>query len=1179
MTLSMGHQLNQFFLHSIRKLGHAHILSQILAIAFIVFGSIMLVLLIESRYRITIGDTLNTVLDSTNKALQIWAQGHRRTVMDFAADRKVIANAELLLKWYQGKNSLPSTSIQSLRQYFLLRRQFSSYKGFYIIGPENINLVSSQDTDIGALNLLKVQPGELDKLWSGETILSHTQVIDTVQRKSRGSFRAISMFVGTPIKNADGNIIALLTLEIDPYETLFPVLTQGRLGNSGESYAFDRSGLMLTHSRFATQLVNIGLIDSSDIESTTGEQPYQGHLQVRLIDPGVNLLKEEKLPRISKERPLTLMAASATHGQRSQNLVGYRDYRGVPVVGAWLWDESLNIGLTTEQDVAEAYALFYFIRVMIYAAGFFLVLMLLTLNYVFSSGRRQLQESQNRLKAVVEAAQDGVITADHRGRIESINPAVEKMFGYSQQELIGSNLKILMPEPYSSAHDGYLRRYLQTGDSKIIGKGREVEAKRANGSIFPMHLSISRLELDSGLHFSGIIRDVSRRKQVELSMLEAKEVAESANRAKNAFLANMSHEIRTPLNGMVGAIDMLAHSNIDQDQQELVYTALESSIMLKRIIDDVLDFAQIEAGRMELENIPLSLEKLLESVADYQRQQAIKTAVELLIYCDPRLPDVQGDPTRLKQILFNLVSNAIKFSSKLPGRSGRVIISITMLEQISNKVEIAIRIRDNGIGISSGVQDRLFSTFRQAEEDTTRRFGGVGLGLVITQRVVHMMNGRIDVNSAENVGTTFTVNLSLDSVGEQQDKNQPVLEDIRVLLVKSDNDAAMIMESYLHHAGAEVISTSPEQAWDRFRDLYDRSVEVVVVIDSLGYDSISDSLREALKQESSDIDINCVLIKSGQRLNSQVVEENNMTLDLNAMRRTAFVNAVAVAIGRESSKLTKQQKQELSLPDPSTIGESGKAEFSILLAEDNENNRKVISRQLNMLGYDAEFADDGQQALSMWQNGNYSLLLTDCHMPLMDGYELSRTIRTEERQNSRIPIVAITADALKGTVQECSSAGMDDYLTKPTQLHELDAMLEKWLFTTPGIVDKPQVQSRQPSDDLIVDPQVLGRLLGTQDPVMLAEFYNDFLGSSLKTYEEMLIAHSEMDSAELERLAHKLKSSARTVGANGLADCCFDIEMAGKISDTESINQYMDCFRSLYQQVCRWIEDFLDKPG
>ena len=1275
-----------------------------LALILVVGGAVTAMTLIERQYRANLENTLQTVLGQVDSALLTWSREQRKITRYLAHAEQSLSSVQLLLQALPEQSELLALPAQrALRERFAQYLQSGQYRGFFIIGPGNINLASSRDTNVGRVNLLEEQPDILQKLWGGETAISRIQKTDVPLTAEQELFQQPgdeTLFVGAPIKDASGEVIALLTVRLDPYSNLFPLLKQGRLSASGESYIFDREGIMLSPSRFTDDLVTAGL----------GAPDGYSPLNVEIRDPGTSLLTGDGPVTPDSNRPLTLMAKSATRGESGSNLDGYRDYRGVPVVGAWLWDHEMSFGITTEQDVAEAYGLFHFVRLLVYGGALATGVIILLLAYTFGRGRRKVREVENRLQAVVDTAVDAILVIDERGRIESANPAVEKLFGYPRDVLLGNNVNMLMPEPYQGEHDGYLARYRKTGEARIIGTGREAEGKRADGSKFPLDLSISCLELDSGLRFAGIIRDTSDRKQAErdlqeerdftravldslsahisvldekgeivltnkawldfaasnglpreyaglganylqvvenatgpdadeapattrllrqllsgernnfsleypchspeeerwfqmrasrfmhhdrfvvvishiniterkeaeVELIKAREEAETANRAKSTFLATMSHEIRTPLNGIVGTIDLLAHTSMAQNQQGLVRTAHDSSLTLMGIIDDILDFSKIEAGRLELNPEPLTLEGVIESIAETLQPNAARKAVELLIYCDPKLPAVMADPVRLRQIVYNLAGNAIKFSGDLQDRNGRVVLSARLLHHDDGLVDIRLEVRDNGIGMSQEVQQRLFRPFAQGEGTTTRRFGGTGLGLVICQRLVELMGGSIELQSEEGKGTQFSVNLSFTVAADAIEPIHSDLDGVKVLLLAGDTETAGYLRGYLDHAGAKVVTADSDELIDRFHALATAPGDLVVVIDGRGNDPEADRVLGRLCESApGGVELKFLLISRGKRRYPRTYKQEGMTLDLNAMRRTALLNAVAATAGRESPELADQQIPTAPVAPQFTEKQARAAGRLVLVAEDNPTNRSVITQQLHMLSCAAEVAENGAQALERWRKGDYAMVLTDCHMPEMDGYELTRQIRQEEKEGNRIPIIAITADALKGAADQCFAAGMDGYLTKPMQLKHLREALEKWLPLSHEVtIDETPKEVDAANWDEAVDPGVLGDLLGIKEPAPLADYYNEFIESSSETFEQIRAAHKGGELEEIGKLAHKMKSAARSVGAASLEACCIALEAAGKAKDGEAIHQQMPHFQTAFDQVRDWVDNY-----
>ena len=393
-----------------------------------------------------------------------------------------------------------------------------------------------------------------------------------------------------------------------------------------------------------------------------------------------------------------------------------------------------------------------------------------------------------------------------------------------------------------------------------------------------------------------------------------------------------------------------------------------------------------------------------------------------------------------------------------------------------------------------------------------------------------------------------------------------------------------MLEQYLKHAGVEVACVAFDEATGRLRRLCGESKELIVVMDSQRNDVAFGPLREQLRQVAEGVELHFILIERGTRQRARQHGEDSMTIDLNAMRRTTLLNAVAVLAGRQPLDIEPLGSGSLIEPTLETSEVPKENKFLVLVVDDNEMNLKVIRQQLAILGYDVEAAKDGRQALEMWRKKVDALLLTDCHMPEMDGYELSRRIRSEEAEGSHFPIVAVTADALKGTLAKCRAAGMDEYLTKPMGLDQLKTVLDKWLpkdalavstEVSPGSAPKT---SEVESED-VVNPHMLSELLCIDDPVQLLDFYQDYRSATALGLDEIQAEHATGDLGKVSQVAHKLKSSARTVGANALADCCATLEEAGKTNDRQVVDDQMGLISDLFEQVRKWIENYQNLHG
>ncbi len=420
-----------------------------------------------------------------------------------------------------------------------------------------------------------------------------------------------------------------------------------------------------------------------------------------------------------------------------------------------------------------------------------------------------LRESEARLRAIVDAAVDGIITIDEQGIIESVNSAVQCIFGYAPEELVGRNISVLMPEPHRSAHDAYIANYLRTGQRKIIGIGREALGQRKDGTIFPIDLAVSELRIEGHRLFTGIVRDITSRKQFEADLLAAKEAAEAANHAKDHFLAMLSHELRTPLTPVLAAITYIeATAELPTDLHKEIASVRRNVEMEARLIDDLLDLTRISRGKLELTPELVDTHVLLRQVVDICECDTRKKALEIRLGLHAQRRHIMGDPARMQQVFWNLIQNAVKFTPE----GGH--IAIRTRNRPGDDSILLVEIIDTGIGIETEAMSRIFNAFEQADRDTTRKYGGLGLGLAITKALIEMHGGTLDAFSdGLGKGSTFTACLptvlqpahsASPGRGRPADPaaNRPGL---RILLIEDHEDTLRVMSMLLDRCGHTVL--------------------------------------------------------------------------------------------------------------------------------------------------------------------------------------------------------------------------------------------------------------------------------------------------------------------------------------------------------------------------------------
>ncbi len=788
--------------------------------------------------------------------------------------------------------------------------------------------------------------------------------------------------------------------------------------------------------------------------------------------------------------------------------------------------------------------------------------------------RPRLQEYVTRLNSLRK--RDVVIVDTNKRGLADVNPSeVGLTFDHDSDNEIGKTIS-----------DGQTRTFIETSATHPAGayqivvplwKGTSDSSKVTIGAVILEYTAI-RDELLAAeredlylITAVGIVAlllstifgfDFAKRKRRVAYLEQARNDANAANQAKSSFLATMSHEIRTPMNGVIGMVDVLHQTSLNGYQVEMVDLIRESAFSLLTIIDDILDFSKIEAGRMEIDRAPFSVAEVVEKACGILDHVAIKKGVELTLFIDPTIPEpVLGDGQRLCQVLLNLISNAIKFCS---GReqAGRVSVRVVLTERHSEQALVEIHVIDNGIGMDEDTQTRVFTAFTQADTSTTRRFGGTGLGLVILRRLVELMGGNVSLQSTPGLGSTFTVRLAFDLPQRTVDAVMPASEvaGLSCLAIGSSDGSIEDIATYLRHGGARVERATDLTQAHALMMLRLKSGPWIWIIDAANTPPPMDDMR-AIASSLPEQEIRFVTIGRGARRELRVDYANLIHVDGNVLTRGRLLKAVAIAAGRGTYEepAPASGKTGAAFKPPSRADALHNRRL-ILVAEDNETNQKVILRQLALLGFAADVADNGSLTLQRWQSGNYALLLSDLHMPEMDGYELAAAIRAQEQGSCRIPIVALTANTLKGEADRCRALGMDDYLSKPVQLVDLKATLETWLPAVVSSLKSPGEAVPGTAAALAVDVSVLENLIGN-DPAVILEFLNDFRISAAQTALALKSACADGQVVKASEQAHKLKSSARAVGALALGELCAEIETAGQAGSTERVVALLPLFQ------------------
>ncbi|MDQ7823994.1 MAG: response regulator [Candidatus Eremiobacteraeota bacterium] len=766
-----------------------------------------------------------------------------------------------------------------------------------------------------------------------------------------------------------------------------------------------------------------------------------------------------------------------------------------------------------------------------------------------------LRESEEKFQLITRAAYDAIIMMDPEGRVTYWNPAAEKIFGYSKEEILGQHLHYtLAPAHYFEAYNTAFEHWKKTGEGAAIGRIVELEARHKNGTIFPIELSLSSAKTGSRWHAIGIVRDITDRKNVERQLRLAKEAADAANIAKSEFLATMSHEIRTPMNGLLGMTGLLIDTELSPQQKEYVELIRKSGDQLLSIINEILDFSKIEAGKLELEIVDFNLRDTLEDTNELLAIKAGEKDLEFSSIVDHEVPSLlRGDPVRLRQILLNLGGNAVKFTNR-----GEVTIHVTLERESPSEATIKFTVSDTGIGIPPDRIDRLFKSFSQVDASTTRRFGGTGLGLAISKRLCDMMGGEIAVKSTEGKGSEFSFKLTFIRQQHMVEYSQTLPDSIRSrpMLIVDDNEMNRRVLRELLGKWQCTFDEAPD-ARAALRKLNEAAALGkpfhIAIIDHMMPEMDGEALGRVIKSDRMIKGTKMVLLTSaGTRGRISHFQEIGFSYFLTKPLKRARLYECLFTLGGElRSPAVPASRLESS-------GAERLKKGRVLVVEDNIINQKVILNVLEKAGYRADTASNGIEAIKAFTMAPYDLVFMDVQMPEMDGFDATSAIRQEEeKKGGHVPIVAMTAYAMKGDKERCIEAGMDDYLSKPVHRGEMLALVEKYLAQAAGKDD-----SEKSIDTEKFNEGILLKLLDG-DRSLLKEILDTFLDTTPPELEKMAQAFNEENFAALSKIAHSLKGAALNIGARAMGAAAESMEHHAAEGDGEKIKKL---YRSLMDE-------------
>ena len=728
----------------------------------------------------------------------------------------------------------------------------------------------------------------------------------------------------------------------------------------------------------------------------------------------------------------------------------------------------------------------------------------------------ELRVAGDRLQGILDHASAMISVKDVEGRYLLVGRRWEQATGRGAAEVVGrTEAELMAGRPAAPAH---------AADLEVIRSGETLEYERdtltAEGA--RSHLTVKfPLKDDAGEVYAVVTMtsDITDRKR-------ALEEAVEASRSKSEFLANMSHEIRTPLNGVIGMSELLLETELTDEQRSYAQTAATSGEALLGVIDDILDFSKIEAGKLELDPHDFDLREAVEDTSEMLAPQAHGKGLELTAFVAADVPAmVRGDRGRLRQVLTNLVSNAVKFTHR-----GEVAVRVELLRRDETGATLRFEVSDTGIGIAKGKLERLFESFSQADTSTTRRYGGTGLGLAISRQLVQLMGGEIHAESGAGRGSRFWFTVTLPEAAAATPAPRPApAASLKVLAVDDTATNREIVGAYLRsggHATTAVGSGADALAVLEAAAAAGEPFDVVVLDGQMpGMDGFE--LAAAIWDEPALRGVRLVMLASTGDHRARAREVGIPTYLTKPVRRERLLEAVGDASRRDDEQ-----------PEPAaTAATAPGSAVRVLIAEDNPVNQLVIQTMLTKRGFAVDTAADGVEALARLATGSYAAVFMDCQMPNLDGYTTTARIREREGAGQRLPVIAMTAHAMKGDRERCLEAGMDDYLSKPLRPDALDQVLERWLGTAPAI------------ESLIDDARM--RTFRDDYPDIVDQLLDLFLTSTPPLLDELRTAADAGDDDALRRAAHKLKGSCQNIGATFMTTLCRTIEAGeGDLGET-----------------------------
>jgi PAS domain S-box-containing protein len=776
-----------------------------------------------------------------------------------------------------------------------------------------------------------------------------------------------------------------------------------------------------------------------------------------------------------------------------------------------------------------------------------------------------MRSGEERYRRIVETTPDGYYEVDVNGNYTFFNDAMCDLLGYSKIEMSGVNHRAYLDDADSQKLQNAINQVYRTGESV---KALDWTYTRRDGAERHAESSITLITDSKGqpTGFGGFMRDTTERRQAEV-LRQAKMAAETANREKSRFLANMSHEIRTPLNSIIGLIELMLETDLRPDQREDLDVVISSAYALLALINNLLDFSKIEAGKFELENAPFDLRDFMKDTVRMMAMRTQTKGLELSYRVAPEAPHrLVGDPDRLRQILLNLIENAVKFTDE-----GEVVVYVAPDKLTDSEANLRFSVEDTGIGIPGDKQQSIFNAFKQVDAKIASRYGGTGLGLAVSSQLVKLMGGEFTVSSKTGRGSRFEFTVDFKRVLKGRRVGEPADADFRemkILVVDDNATSRRIIKEMLEEWQMEVkFASNSEEARQVLTGVgaSDKPVDLVLIdSDMPGSDGFT-LARWIKDQKLKDLRMIMMLTFPHLKRKTEFQPLGVKASVIKPLNPSEVLHALQVALDKKAPGAEQPRKVAKAKPKALTRA------LKILVAEDTPFNQTFILRLLEKNGFHTILVENGQQAVARFNTDPVDVVLMDVQMPEMDGFEATREIRKIETQKGgHIPIIAMTAYATGGDRERCLAAGMDDYVSKPISAGKLFKAIEALM---------PLEESVQPADEkkgCALNKDVLIKSF-KDDHNLFKELVEIFVND----YPQMLTSLRESlkttDAKTFSRTAHSLKGMLRNFEAEVAADTAFDLEKKGKQGELDGTDQIIDNLAAQLDEVAQNLEQLVKK--